>query len=139
MSIKIPAKLETITFDEIIKLRASPNFKKYLKAFHSELNKFYENIEQGKTEEGFVNKYRSVLSDFTENILSLSIDTLSFSLGADILLTSANYTNSDFFKTVVLAGTSLVVKSGFSLNKTWKNTEPKRHCRRYLSSLTQLQ
>ena len=138
INLKIPAKLEDITFDEIIKLRSSQNFKKYLKAFHSELNTFYENIEQGKTEEDFVIKYKNVLSDFTENILSLSIDTSSFGLGAGILLNSANYTNSDFFKTIVLAGTSLAVKSGFSLNKTWKNTEPKRHCRRYLSSLTKL-
>ena len=139
INLEIPTKLENITFDEIIKLRASPNFKKYLKAFHSELNRFYENIEQEKTEQDFVDKYKNSLSDFTENILSLSIDTLSFSLGAGILLNSPNYTNSDFFKTIVLTSISLIVKSGFSLNKTWKNTEPKRHCRRYLSSLTELQ
>ncbi len=138
IELKLPAKLKSIPFEEIIKLRNLKNFKKQLKAFHSELDSFYKNIENGQTEVDFVDKYNSVLSDFTENIFSLSFDTTNFLLGADMLLKSPAYTETEFFKTIVLAGTSLVVKSGFSLQKTWKNSKPKRHCRRYLTQLTRL-
>lgn len=138
IELKLPAKLSHISFDEIIKLRNSKNFKKHLKAFHSELDNFYKNIEAGKTETDFVDKYNNVLSDFTESISSLSLDTTNFALGAGMLLKSADYTETEFFKSIILAGTTLIVKSGFSLNKTWKNSQPKRHCRRYLTQLTRL-
>lgn len=138
IELKLPAKLKSIPFEQIIKLRNSKDFKNQLKSFHSELDNFYKNIENGQTEVDFVNKYNSVLSDFTENIFSLGFETTNFVLGADMLLQSPAYTETEFFKTILLAGTTLVVKSGFSLQKTWKNSKPKRHCRRYITQLARL-
>lgn len=136
VELKLPANIKKISIDEIIKLRKSKTFKRNLKAFHTELDSFYKNIENGKTEIDFVEKYNSALSDFTEHILSIGIDTTTFGLGAEMLLKAPAYTETEFFKTIVLAGTGLVVKSGISLHKTWQNTKTKRHCRRYLTQLT---
>lgn len=135
MKLKLPAEIGKISFKKIIDHRNSGNFKKYLKAFHRELDNFYANIEAGETTEDFVKKYETASKDYNENILSLSFDTITFLLGAGMLIHSANYTQSDFFKTVVVGGSALVVKSGLSLHKTWKNSQPKRHCRRYLTEL----
>lgn len=138
VELKLPANIKSIDINEIIKIRKSKNFKRNMKAFHSELDSFYKNIENGKTENEFVENYNNALSDFTEHFLSLSIDTTTFGLGAGILLKSPGYTETEFFKTIVVAGTGLVVKSGISLHKTWKNTKTKRHCRRYLTQITRL-
>jgi hypothetical protein len=135
---KLPKNIKNISFDEIIKLRNSKNFKKHLKAFHTELDSFYKGIEDGKTSEDFVNSYNNALTDFSEHILSLSIDTTNFALGAGMLLKSPAYTQTEFFKTIVVAGTGLIVKAGISLNKTWKTTQSKRHCRRYLTQISRM-
>ncbi len=138
LSLKLPSKISNITFDEIIKLRNSRNFKKYRRAFHSELDNFYKNIEEGKTEQDFVEKYKNSISDFSEGLLTLSIDTIAFGLGTSLLLTKPEYTHTEFYRSVVLAGAGLVVKTGYTVKKTWRNTEAKRHCRRYLTKLSRL-
>lgn len=138
IELKLPAKIRQISLDDIIKARNAKGFKKSMKAFHSELDKFYKGVEAGKTSSDFVESYNSSLSDFTDNILSISIDTVNFALGAGMLIASPAYTQTEFFKTVVLAGTGLVVKSTSSLHNTWRNTESKRHCRRYLTQISRL-
>ncbi len=137
INLKMP-NFSKVTFDDIVKLRNTPNFKKYQQAFHSELDSFYRNIEGGQTSEDFVKKYNSVLKDFNENIFTLSVDVTTFAFGAGMLLQSAQYTETEFFKTIVLGGTGLIVKSGVSLNKTWKNSKSKRHCRRFLTEISNL-
>lgn len=138
VKLKLPRNIENTDINDIIKLRNRKNFKKDLIAFHTELDNFYGNIENGNADERFVKTYSNAYNNFTENILSVGIDTFNFSLGAGMLLTSPSYTDSEFFRIVVAAGTGLIVKSGISLKNTWKNTESKRHCRRYLTQIGQL-
>lgn len=138
VKLKLPANINQIDIDEIIRLRKSGNFKRDLKAFHSELDLFYKNIEEGNTEEKFVENYNNVFSDFTEHFTSISLDTISFGLGAEMLLKAPDYTQTEFFEKIVVAGTGLLVNSGFSLKNTWKSTQSKRHCRRYLTQISNL-
>lgn len=136
IGLKLPASLSKVPLDRIIKLRSSSDFKKHLGAFHTEQQNFYQNLEQGTSDTAFVKKYEKTYNDHLESILSISADTAIYGFGAGLVL-QQGYTETDFYK--VLAGAlGLMIKSTFTLKKSWKNTASQRHCRRYLQDISSL-
>jgi hypothetical protein len=134
----LPESLETIKLNNIIKLRNKAGFKPRLHAFHNELDKFYENLEEGASTYDFVREYQSVWSDFSDFILQGSANCFEFGLGAWIAVNSPEITNPAFAKAVLAGGASLSIHSIISFRNTWKATQPKRYCRKYLANLKKL-
>ncbi len=134
IELKLPANLKNIDIDEIVKFRGNVGYKARLKAFHTELDKFYDNLEQGQTATDFVKSFASVYKDFSDEIVRLGVGTGSFGLGVWILANSPEITSAAYSKEM-LTGTSLIVSSIIGIRSTWNNTQTKRYCRKYLASL----
>jgi len=139
LELKLPADLNRISLDQVIEFRNRSGFKERLGAFHNELNNYLDGIEKGSTEREFVNSFDGVWKDFAGDIARLGLDTVSFGLGAWILLNSTQITTEAYLKEIVVAGTALVVGSVIDIRKAWKNTETKRFTRKYLADLKRLQ
>jgi hypothetical protein len=134
LELKLPANLKNIDIDEIIKQRRKDGYKDRLKAFHTELDKFYDSMEQGQTATDFVKLFDKIYKDFSDEIVKLGIGTTTFGLGVWNLVNSPDINSSVYLKEM-LGGTSLIVGSIIGIRSTWNNTQTKRYCRKYLASL----
>lgn len=137
VNLLLPENIENIPLNKIIALRNRNGFKEYQNAFANALENFYKNIEGGQTNQEFINKYTSSFSDFNENILSLSLSTVSFGLGTYLMLSNEHYSSTEIGKQItdVLQCTLL---GGYSLAKTFETSGPKRKCRRFITNLKKI-
>ena len=140
LQIKLPVALSQIDIDKIIDLRNKPNFKKNLKAFHYELDRFLDNTEQAPTTPttvDFVNTLGPIWKDFTDNLLVLGLETTTFGLGVWLTVASPTATGITFVKEIA-GGLSLIVGSTIAVKSTWRHTETKRNSRKYLADISKL-
>jgi len=136
IGLKLPKGLESIPLDRIIGVRNKPEFKRHLSAFHSEQQNFYQAMEDGATGSRFLEKYERAYNDHLESIYAVGVDTATYGFGAGLVLQS-DYIENDFFK-VMIAGMGLIIKSTFTLRKSWRSTASHRHCRRYIQDIASL-
>lgn len=134
IQLKLPANIRNIEVSEIIKFRNRRGWDKKLKAFHTEFDKFFRNVENGETSEKFVKSFGNIYKDFSDEIVKIGVGAASFGLGVWMFVNSPQITQANYIKEV-LAGTSLTIGSVIGIRTTWKNTETKRYCRKYLASL----
>lgn len=140
LQLKLPASLSNIGIDKIINLRNKPHFKRDLKAFHNELDRFLNSIEREPATDvpiNLVNSLGSAWKDFTENMLVLSAGTTAFGLGLWLTISSP-LTAGIEFAIEVAGGLSLVVGSTVAVRSTWRHTATKRNSRKYLADISKL-
>ena len=139
IQLKLPSNISQISLADVIKFRNRESYKSQLKAFHSELDKYWGKIEAGSTEQDFVTSFDKIWSDFTGNVVKLGLDTMKFGLGVWILANSPSISTEEFLKNVVITGaSSLVVSPIIGFKNTWDKTKSERYTRKYLSDLTTL-
>lgn len=138
LQLRLPENLNHIKLDEIIKFRNRPGFKNRLNAFHTELDKFFNDIENGSSPERFVNSFNNVWQDFCGDIATLGLGAMSFGLGTWILINSPQTTTEAYLKELVIGGASLAVGSVIGFRNTWKNSQTRWYTRKYLANLSQL-
>lgn len=134
ISVKLPSNIDSIGIDKIIQLRNSKDFKQNQAAFHNELSGFLAGLESGDHTGNFIKKYEDASVSFTEQIMSISADSIGVGIGTWMLLNTLAPGVADLLK-LAASATGIVIKQGFSINKTWKNSQSERSCRRYLSSI----
>lgn len=133
INLKLPENISRIGFDEIIRFRNRAGFKSRLRTFHTELDRFLSNIEEGETASDFTDSFRHVWKDFTGEIISLGAGVTSLGLGVWVLANAAQAATPDILKEII-AGAS-IIGSSISISNTWKNTQTRRYCRKYLADL----
>lgn len=136
INLKLPRNIADIDIKKVIAHRNSRDFKKRLHAFHTELEKHFSEVEEGKTKKTFLDSRGSIVSEFSDEIVSLGFGVAAFSLGAWLLLSKPASTLEYTEKAV--AGAALTVGSAISIRNTWKNTKTKRLTRKYLGKLEKI-
>ncbi|KQB99205.1 hypothetical protein [Pedobacter sp. Hv1] len=134
ISLKLPANINQLKIEDIIKLRNSKGFKKNQEAFHEELSNFLTNLEAGDHSKDFIKKYSETTGNFTEQIMSIGTDSIGVGIGTWLLLDAIAPGMAEVIK-LATTTVGIVIKQGFSISKTWKNSTSKRNCRRYLATL----
>lgn len=137
IDLQVPGNLEEISLDEIIKFRNREGFRTRLTSFHEELDNYLSKVERGETAGAFVNQFRSIFNEFTDEILKLGLGTFSFGLGIWILANAPEIGSEEFIQQVV-SGWTLVLGSSVGINKSWRNTDSKFYTRKYLTELKKL-
>lgn len=137
IGLKLPAKIEEVHLDNIIKLRSTKGFKSSQEAFHEELHEFLNKLENGDHSETFIKKYNSAESTFREQLLTLGNDLVMIGISTSLLLEAANPQLPEMLK-VAATASGVMIKQGFTLSKNRKTSEKVRKCRRYLTSLNGL-
>lgn len=137
INLKLPANLNQISFEEVIKLRNKAGFKERLRAFHVALNSFLSNLEEGKEVEDFVKSYDKVWNEFSSELVRLGVGIANIGVGAWLVTQSTNSSFLEYLKTV-LGSIHIVTGSFISIRGVWKNTKSKRFCRKYLADLSKL-
>lgn len=132
----IPANISEISFGKIIACRNKRGFKERLHAFHSELDSYVTQVENGEARGDFISTRGSALSEFSDEIASLSTKVVPLALGIWILL--SRYETGVPFSKELATGTAFVVGSVISIRNKWKHTRVKRLTRKYLAALTKL-
>jgi hypothetical protein len=136
VNLAIPANIAEIPFEKIIACRNKRGFKEHLHAFHSELDSYITQVENGEARGDFISTRGSAFSEFSDEIASLGTKVVPLALGIWILL-SKYETGVPFFKELA-TGTAFVVGSVISIRNKWKHTRVKRLTRKYLATLTKL-
>jgi hypothetical protein len=136
VNVAIPANISEIPFERIIACRNKRGFKNHLHAFHSELDSYITQVENGEAKGDFISTRGSAFSEFSDEIVSLSTKVVPLALGIWVLL-SRYETGVPFFKELA-SGTAFVAGSVISIRNQWKHTRASRLTRKYLVNLTKL-
>ena len=136
IKLQLPANLRSIDLERVIEFRQRPGFKKRLHAFHTELNAWISDVEEGQAKADFFQTRGGVISDFSDEIVSLGTGVAGVGLSVWMFLSDAH--DADYIK-LIAAGSGFAIGSTIALRKAWKNTESKRLTRKYLAQIKNLQ
>ena len=137
LELKLPENIESISIDEILKLRSKKDFKDKLKAFHTSLKNFLESDDDDKSADNFIKINKHIYNEFNKELAQLGLGLASFGIGIWIT-TQAQESSSQEIAQKFLEGGAYVL-SGVAISKSWANTKTKRYCNKYLVDLTKLE
>lgn len=133
IDLKLPKKLSHIAIEDIIEFRNKSGFKTKLKAFHKGLDNYCSSLEKPKSSLDFIKSLEFSLQDLYIELLKLSPELLNFGLGITTLYGSKDI---EFLKLIGQALTfGSIGASTVKINQTWKNTQTKRFCQKYVTGL----
>lgn len=140
IDLRLPEDLSEIGFDEIIAFRNRSGFKERLRAFHDQLDRFYDDVEEEVDPEEFVNAFENVWWEFTEEILSLGAGVTSIGLTAWILTHSQQPPMlAEYLNEIVIGGGMALLNSVRGFNNNWEHTQTQRFTRKYLADLSRIE
>lgn len=130
---KLPLDFSELTIDKVISIRNSADFKTKQSAFHTELDNAYTKLGMGIDPSEFSKSFNRTLTDWTGELTSLGIKTITYGLSAYILLENNDPSNLEYIKKALEAG--LILQGGKSLIKNINNNHDRKYCRQYLTQL----
>ncbi|TAL16395.1 hypothetical protein EPN96_09695 [bacterium] len=138
----LPANLQEISINSIIKLRNKSGFKQKLIAFNHEIESFIKSLEGSNNSPETIAKdfmeFRSSLwREFSDDVIAIGSGAIPAALGIWLVIDAENFDKYNYIKEAT-AATALLVTSIISIRNTWQDSKNRRHTRRYLSDLKQL-
>jgi hypothetical protein len=138
LQVQLPSNVNEIGFQEIIAFRNGRGYKSRLRAFHTQLDAFFDGIENGTSPESFVSSFDRIWGEFVGEVVTLGLGAMAIGLGTWILARNPSTTTEEYLKDVVVGGASLLVGTTLGFRNAWNNTRTARYTRKYLADLTQL-
>lgn len=138
LQVRLPQNISEIGFPEIIAFRNRRGYRDRLRAFHAQLDAFFDGIENGASPESFVSSFDKIWGEFVGEVVSLGLGATAIGLGTWILAKTPSATTEEYLKDVVVGGASLLVGATLGFRNAWKNTRTARYTRKYLADLAQL-
>ena len=135
LSLLVPKNINEISIDNLITFRKV--HRKKIAAFNHELNHAFDQLQNGITEEDFVDRFKDIYSELTNEILAQGIGIASIPLGTCLLLNKPD-TGGLEYVTQIAGGIGLIMVGGLAIGRRWKEIVAKHNCRRYLTQLQQL-
>ncbi|MFD2562958.1 hypothetical protein [Aquimarina rubra] len=133
---QLPLDFSEIEIDKVIAIRNSADFKKKQSAFHSELDNAYTKLGKGIDPSEFSKSFNKTLKEWTGELTSLGIKTISYGLSTYVLLENIEASSVDYIRKVLEAG--LILQGGKSLIKNINKNHERKYCRQYLTQLESL-
>lgn len=141
IEIQLPANISEISIDTIIRFRNRPGFKTKLRAFHTELDKFFGDGDGDSGEvkygEDFINSFNSVWQEFSTEVLELGLGVATVTLGAWVLASTQTAGLAEYLKEFLVPAISLVPGTIIAVN-SWEHTATRRYTKKYLAELATL-
>ncbi|MEC4044058.1 hypothetical protein [Myroides odoratimimus] len=131
----VPQNLSQIPIERIIEFRQKN--REYIRAFNTELDNIQQKIGQGYSEQDFINSYNNIYSDFSREVLLLGAGIAAIPFAAYMLIQNPLTTTPEYVKEV-LGALGVVIGGGYALNKTLKDNETGRYCKKYLTNLERI-
>lgn len=138
VQLSLPANLKDIDIGNIIRLRNRPGFKERQGAFHTALNGYFSNLEEGGDGSAFEESLGSAWRDFRDDILQIGTGAFAFGLGAWVFVSGSQVGIAEGLKEIA-GGIALMVGSALTIKNTWHHTAVNRLARKYLCDLRKLE
>ncbi|MDK2801354.1 MAG: hypothetical protein PWQ70_2973 [Clostridiales bacterium] len=137
ISLQIPSDLKEIDINKIIKLRNKDSFRKKLRAFHAEVDNYFNNLETTASPKEFIDSLKYNINDLVADVITVGSGAVSVGLG---VWSAFNSQNLDMFTQIekIAEVISFLGTLKVTIACNWKNTRNTRYCRKYLAELTKI-
>jgi len=133
----VPERLSDIPVSQIIEFRNGKSFKARLHAFHHELQRHIDSVENGTATGNFFRTRGTALSDISDELASLGGRTVPVLVGIWLLLRAAEPALPDVAKQIA-AATGATILSVISIRNYVRNSQERRFTRKFLADLRAL-
>lgn len=135
LSLVMPRNISEIPITKLINFRARN--RERIRAFNIELNNSIDNVQQGISEQEFVNRFNNIYSELTTEILTQGLGVATVPLATYILLQNTAATNPDYINQII-GGLGIVLTAKVAVGARWKEIASRHNCKRYLTNLERL-
>jgi len=132
----LPDNLTRVKLEDIISLRNCNDFRETLKAFHTELDRYFNIVENDGSALDFVDSLEYSLKNIRRELLKLSPTMFTFIIGVWTLINSGSHDYMKYIGQTLTFGS--IGASMFKISDEWKTTKNKRFAQKYLANLHQL-
>ncbi|HQU96318.1 MAG TPA: hypothetical protein PLO39_09230 [Saprospiraceae bacterium] len=136
VNISLPKDIRHVDLKKFIEFRKDSGIKELRNSFNQSLSKFYESIEDDFNPREYVTNIQSSNSELTKEIGLFFGGAISTTLGGMILISNPN--NLEATKQII-EGTILTILGVTAINKSWADGREKRHARKFLSKINQIE
>jgi len=136
INLKLPQNLNEISINKIINHRNSKGYKNLLNAFHTELENYLVDLENGTAEKGFLDSRKNIFCELSNELILLGAGMVNFSLAIAIFIQNPENLLSGMG--LISSGSLLSIESIISIRNQLKYTKPKRYTRKYLADLSKI-
>jgi len=133
----LPKNISQLSIEKLIKLRNDSSFSEMRKSLNTTLDNFYYSIEYNFDPSEYLMEISRTNKEFYKELGLFFGSLISLSLGAVLLINTANPSSIEFLKTLV-EGTSLSVFGGYSMKKSWELNKDRRNSRKFLTKIKKL-
>jgi len=135
LSLLIPKNITEISIDRLIVFRRKQRNR--IRAFNHELNHAFDQLQNGITEEAFVERFTNIYSELTSEILAQGIGIASIPLGTYLLMSNSDTKGLEYVNQIA-GGLGLIMAGRLAIGRRWKEIVSKHNCKRYLTQLQQI-
>lgn len=135
LSLTVPRNISTIPINNLIRFRNAN--RERIRAFNAELNNSLNNIQNGVSEQDFIDRFNNIYSELTIEVLTQGIGVATIPLATYILLQNTAASNPEYINQIIgVLGIILTAKA--AIGTKWKEISNRHNCRRYLTNLERL-
>ncbi|MBN8857035.1 MAG: hypothetical protein J0H29_01530 [Sphingobacteriales bacterium] len=135
LSLTVPKDISTISIKKLVGFRRKN--RERIRAFNHELNNSLESVQKAVTASDFVERFNSIYSELTTEILNQGFGVATIPLSTYILIQNPAAISPEYINQII-GGLGIIIGAGSALNSKWKEISIKHNCRRYLTNLERL-
>jgi len=135
LSLTVPRNISEIPIATLVQFRKRN--RKRIRAFNTELNNSLNNVQQGISEQDFVDRFNNIYSELTSEILRQGLGIATIPLATYILLQNTAATNPEYINQII-GGLGIILTAKATIGTKWKEIVTRHNCKRYLTNLERL-
>lgn len=135
LSLTVPRDISTIPLKKLIRFR-NANRKK-IRSFNTELNNSLNNVQNGITEQEFIDRFNNIYSELTSEILTQGLGVATIPLATYLVLNNLAASTPDYINQII-GGLGIILTAKSAIGGKWREILSKHECKRYLTNLERL-
>lgn len=135
IKLQVPKNINAVKFDKLIDFRKAN--RDLIKAFNSEIDKVENSIDNGISEQKFVDNYNYTYRQLTAEIIKLGVDVATIPLAFYALTHNISALDQEYLREI-LQSLSIVGGGYYGIKKSLYDSQDERKCRKYLARLHHL-
>jgi len=135
LGLSIPKNIAEIPIENLVRFRNRHRNK--ISAFNSELDSALRSVQEGLTDQEFLDRFNNIYSDLAYEIITQGFGVSTIPLSTYLLLQSPNATSPEYINQIV-GGLGIVLTAGGAINSRWRDIQTRVGCKRYLTNLSRL-
>jgi len=135
LSLTLPRNIAEIPIANLIRFRNRN--RERIRAFNTEFDNSINNVQQGKSEQDFVNRFNNIYSELTTEILTQGLGVATIPLATYILLQNTAASNPEYINQII-GGLGIILTAKAAVGTRWNEIVNRHNCKRYLTNLERL-